>query len=236
VNWNNIGKQKKKIQTYWIDPKFSATERNFIKNALEITVERIQDRSVWQTVKDTYKFAYPKAETLSNSGVCDSIDSRRNLLFHQLFQISSSNGFNPNNQFPEILIHYRNIPPKKDTIGWVGYAYYDRVNVYWDFANSRWEQSGSFSIYLNEHYLQQAGIYKDVNYWAGTIGHEMLHNLGHQHPDSTDAKYQQYQINVLANTIRSFGQKFEATAGDIEYPKHICNSKSTGEQTPSDSR
>jgi hypothetical protein len=234
VDWKNIGQKaikKKKAQKYWIDPKFKATERAFIKKALETAVERIQDKEVWQTVKSNYGFAYPKAKTIINSGICNNIEARRNLLFHQLYYLSSTDGINATSEFPEILIHYRNLPPKRGENGWVGYAYYNRVSIYWDDSTRRWEQSGSFSIYLNKYYLDKQGIYKDVNYWAGTIGHEMLHNLGHQHPDASSAKYQEYQINVLANAIRSFGQTFEATASGLEYPKHVCLSKSNGEQT-----
>ena len=90
-----------------------------------------------------------------------------------------------------------------------------------------------FEIYLNQHFLQKTGIYKNENYWAGTIAHEMLHNLGHQHPNASDSKYNQFQINVLANAVRSFG--FAATAGDIvEYPIHTCKSKASGDATAGD--
>lgn len=229
ANWSVINVQKKKTPDYWIDEKFTAAEREFIKNALETAVDRIQEKDIWQEVSKTYGFAHPLADTISSSGFCNSIDIQRNLLFHQLSYLSKTTRKDSQEKFPKIYIYYDNIEPKEGELGWVGYAYYNKVKISWNEEKSDWEREGDFELYLNKFFLKQDGIYKNPDYWAGTIAHEMLHNLGHQHPDALDDTYNKFQINVLANVIRNFG--FEATAGDTVYPKHICNMKSTGEST-----
>ncbi len=231
ANWNTIKTAKKKTPDYWIDPKFTAAEQEFIKKSLVVAVERIQEKEIWQEVSKTYGFAHPKSDTIFDSGFCNSIDIQRNLLFHQLYYLSVSSQKTGPETFPKIYIYHENIAPTEDDLGWVGYAYYNKVKIFWDSQKNNWEREGDFQLYLNRYYLNADGIYKNENYWAGTIVHEMLHNLGHQHPDISDAKYNQFQINVLANIIRNFG--FAATAGDMKFPTHTCRSKSTGEGTAS---
>lgn len=227
ANWSVAKVYSKKKPKYWIDPKFTSTERLFIENALKIAVDRIQEKSIWQTVRSNYGFANPKRATISNAGFCNNLNVRRNLLFHQLYTLTSTNRENARRQFPQIFIYHSNTPPKRGRAGWVGYAYYNKVSIYWDFQTQRWERSGNFQMYLNQHFLKKYGIYKSVDYWAGTIAHEMLHNLGHQHPDASNKQYQSYQINVLANAVRDFG-RVESAGDAIKYPVHTCRLKSTG--------
>lgn len=60
---------------------------------------------------------------------------------------------------------------------------------------------GTFRIKLNHYNLGSASHArgKDVNYWAGVIAHELLHNLGHTHPHG---KYHQLFIREYQNAIR----------------------------------
>lgn len=227
ANWSVAKVYSKKKPKYWIDPKFTRSERIFIEKALKIAVDRFQEKSIWQTVRSSYGFANPKNETITNAGFCNNINIRRNLLFHQLYSLSATNPENAKREFPNIYIYHSNTPPKRGTPGWVGYAYYNKVSVYWNFQTRRWERSGNFQLYLNQFFLQKSGIYKSEDYWAGTIAHEMLHNLGHQHPDASNKKYQSFQINVLANAVRDFG-RVESAGEIIKYPVHTCRLKSTG--------
>ncbi|NNF00124.1 MAG: hypothetical protein HKN25_13970 [Pyrinomonadaceae bacterium] len=224
-NWQLSKISRKKTPAYWIDPGFSTAEQKFVKEALSKAVRRIQKKSIWREVNSSYRFAYPKNKTIANSGLCNNLSVKRNLLFHQLNFISSES----TGQFPKIYIYRRNIAPKKGSTGWLGYAYYDRVSVFWDYASRRWRRSGNFQLYLNQHFLRRNGIYKSSDFWAGTIAHEMLHNLGHQHPNAKDKRYRTFQINVMADAIRRYGPA--ATAGEIEYPVHQCRLKAAGEAT-----
>jgi hypothetical protein len=67
--------------------------------------------------------------------------------------------------------------------------------------------SGEFKVYLNRWYLNATSdkVYRDRNAWAGLLFHEMLHNLGHKHPDASDPGYSRYQINLAQVALSSNG-------------------------------
>ena len=232
ADWEKAVVQRKKNPVYQIDSRFTVEERAFVERTVKIAVDRIQEKSIWEDVSNAYSFAYPKSVAVTKAGFCNSKEIRQNLLFHQLHYLATARENYSQDAFPKINIYYKNEPPKKGETGWVGYAFYNRVSVYWDFAAQNWKRRGDFQLYLNQHFLQQSGIYKNENYWAGTIVHEMMHNLGHQHPNAGSERYNQYQINLLANAVRNFGRT--ESAGDIVYPTHNCRLKSTGTETAGD--
>jgi hypothetical protein len=223
VNWNVKAVQKTRKYRYKIDPKFSQRQENFIREALKIAVERMQDKSVWQEVKNTYGFAYPTPKSIRNAGFCNSLNIRRNILFHQLYYISVPEGNRLNTtKLPDVQIYYKDEAPPEGKIGWLGKAPYDVVNIYWSNARNRWQKSGHFKISINAHYLFKNEMYSSSEYWAGILVHEMLHNLGHRHPRSTHPDYRKYQINVMASAIQNYGQDSAgpATSG---YPVYACS-------------
>lgn len=233
ADWTAAGSLRKKAPDFRIDPKFTAAERAFIRKAVVTAVDRIQDREIWRQASESYAFAHPKAEAIHSAGFCNSADVQRNLLFHQLFHLANPSAPGTPGRFPRITIQHSNTPPGKDRPGWVGYAYYNKVRIYWNYEKDNWDREGDFQLYLNQYYLRQDGIYQSEDYWAGTVVHEMLHNLGHQHPDVTDATYGSFQINVLADIVRRQG--FDASAGDVGFPVHTCRSVSSGDATAQDS-
>jgi hypothetical protein len=62
--------------------------------------------------------------------------------------------------------------------------------------------SGHFEVYLNFKSLGGSGLNSDPWTWASTIAHEMLHNLGHRHPESAnDPTYERRQINAFTSAL-----------------------------------
>jgi hypothetical protein len=77
---------------------------------------------------------------------------------------------------------------------------YNTVTVEGDAKN--YEVSGHFAVYLNFRYLGASGLNSDPWIWAATIAHEMLHNLGHMHPENVnDPKYERRQINAFTAAL-----------------------------------
>ena len=74
------------------------------------------------------------------------------------------------------------------------------VTVVWNGPN--WPQPrGRFRVRLNRYHLATPGSGSNLNAWAGTIAHEMLHNLGHLH-DVGDYGIST-QINAYAYAVSS---------------------------------
>jgi hypothetical protein len=197
-----------------IDSRFNETERNLIERALRIAVSRIQKKSNWERVRELYGYAWVTRGTLDSTGLCDEVDVMRNLLFHQLYWLSMPNGENDTSQpFPDIYIRMGYEPSREGYSGWVARAPYNTVNLYWDWRFGEWRLSddSKFDITLNNYHLATGGIYSDPEYWAGTIAHEMGHNLGHQHPSPSDPNYSKYQINILDEVIQNDGHSLKGS-------------------------
>ena len=196
----------------WIDPRFSQEERRLIDDALRLAVSRLQRKRTWEQVEELYKYASVTRNSLNSSSLCDEADVRRNLLFHQLYYLSLPNGARDvEPAFPDIYIYYGYEPRQSGEKGWLGRAPYDTVQIYWDGEAEEWRQKGSFKITLNNYFVAAGGRYSEASDWAGTIAHEMLHNLGHRHPDSSDPNYSRYQINVLDAVVQNDGEDYKGS-------------------------
>jgi len=88
---------------------------------------------------------------------------------------------------------------------------YDTVKIYWAGQGWRATSDSKFVITLNKYYVAGPGIWSDADYWAGTIAHEMMHNLGHRHPDISDPDYKKYQINVVDEVIQNDGYDYKGS-------------------------
>lgn len=211
VDWEKKGTESNSYRR-WIDPGFNDAERDLIEKALRIAVSRIQKKSNWEEVKDLYSYAWVTSGVLTSAGLCDEADVRRNLLFHQLYWLSAPNGKNDTTPaFPDIYIRKGYEKPPEGYLGWVARAPYDTVDIFWDWNISEWRLSddSKFDITLNNYFVNAGGIYSNPEYWAGTIAHEMGHNLGHRHPAPSDPNYAKYQINVLDEVIQNDGQSLK---------------------------
>jgi hypothetical protein len=213
VDWEKKGTESNSYRR-WIDPGFNDAERDLIEKSLRIAVSRIQKKSNWEEVKDLYSYAWVTSDILTSAGLCDEADVRRNLLFHQLYWLSAPNGKNDTAPpFPDIYIRKGYEKTPEGYSGWVARAPYDTVNIFWDWNINEWRlrDDSKFDITLNNYFVNAGGIYSDPEYWAGTIAHEMGHNLGHRHPDPSDPNYAKYQINVLDEVIQNDGQSLKGS-------------------------
>lgn len=193
-----------------IDNRFGVTERRILTQACQLAVERMQSREVRDKVYQLSGFSYLSDSVISRSHATATRESRWNLLWRQLSTLSSPNGDSDTEPpFPNIYILYASDAPRSGQLGWLGRAYLDLVTVYWDSSEKEWKQKGSFVITINDYFVARGQRYSDPNDWAGTIAHEMLHNLGHRHPDSTDPDYNKYQINVLDVLVQNYGSDFK---------------------------
>jgi hypothetical protein len=207
VDWHKKGTGSNTYR-HSIDRSFNEAERELIEDALRIAVKRIQEKRTWESIQARNGYASVTYDSIALSGLCDNTNIRRNLLFHQLYWLSVPNGKNDTAQpFPDIYIRRG----YEADGGWVAKAPYDTVRIFWDRENTEWRLSddSKFVITLNNYYVAAHGIYSDPNYWAGTIAHEMLHNLGHRHPDATDPNYEKYQINLLDEVIQGVGYSYK---------------------------
>jgi hypothetical protein len=211
VDWETKGPGSNSYRR-WIDPEFNSAEKDLIEKALRIAVIRMQKKSNWEQIKDLYTYAWITSDSLASSGLCDMADLRRNLLFNQLYWLSVPNGKNDTAPpFPDIYVRKGYEQTPKGYSGWVARGPYDTVKIFWDWDIKEWRLSDDsrFEIILNNYFVNAGGVYSDPDYWAGTIAHEMGHNLGHRHPDASDPNYAKYQINVMDQVIQNDGQSFK---------------------------
>lgn len=81
---------------------------------------------------------------------------------------------------------------------------------------------GDFSIALNSWYLGGGEPYSDPNYWAGTIAHEMLHNLGHLHAENRGAAdYSRCQLIAHERALYYDGKYRRG----LERPAIVCGGR-----------
>jgi hypothetical protein len=133
MNWHN---KETGVNSYrrWIDPKFSQKERDLIEQALGLAVNRLQEKRNWEEIQERYRYSWVTSDIISSSRVCDELDVRVNLLFHQLYWLSLPNASNETTTpaFPDIYISkgYEETPDGET--GWVASAPYDTVKIYWN--------------------------------------------------------------------------------------------------------
>jgi hypothetical protein len=107
----------------------------------------------------------------------------RDILWYQLGSLRQTR------KRPELSI-WAQYEPNLNAYGW---ANYNKVNV--KFSKEGFVTDGDFVIALNTRFLGGGGFYSDPYIWAGTIAHEMLHNLGHGHlPNRNDPAYDRCQL------------------------------------------
>lgn len=221
LNWRN---KQSNVNSYrrWIDPRFTQVERNLIEEALRIAVRRIQQKRNWDEIQERYSYAWVTTNSLSQSGLCSEADVRRNLLFHQLYWLSLPNGENDTSPaFPDIYIHRGYEERAPGYRGWLARARYDTVRIYWDGDSWRSTGDSKFVMTLNNYFVAGPGVYSSAEGWAGTIAHEMLHNLGHRHPDIDDPNYEKYQINVVDEVIQNDGYSYKGSRPTL-LSLHTC--------------
>lgn len=110
--------------------------------------------------------------------------------------------------------------PESNAVGW---ANTDLVRV--KFKPETHTVEGEFKIHLNAQFLGGAGHHSDPYYWAGTIAHEMLHNLGHLHvADRESPQYDRCQLIAHERAVYYNGQYRRG----LERPRVLCGGRWPG--------
>jgi hypothetical protein len=176
---------------YSLDTNFNATEKAIIQGALDRVAHRFLDPRMFDHARLQYRHWSAAApgytlRTASDFETWFTQVQRRALL---------------ERGFPVVRI--RGV---YDAAGsWTGRATLNKVltQYRWDVRAGRSVAyvSGQFEITLNTAKLGNASLWygRDVDYWAGTIAHEMLHNLGHHHPENV---YDGLFIRAYENAVR----------------------------------
>ena len=169
-------------------------EETLLRKAMNVLSARFQDRRVWQNVYDLGPRYYIAGNVMENSNLIDNEENCRNLLWHQVHILSLPNS--PGNDEPPFPHVHLNAYHEESEV--LGRAALNEVTIKYA-GNNTYRQLGEFKVDLNRYQLGAGGEGSDPEWWAGTIAHEMLHNLGHKHEenDYTD----EWQINVFKSAV-----------------------------------
>ena len=191
---------------YYLDTDFTMAERELLESALHILYRRLF-KFPYDLLEGGFKTAGVSIDADYWQRARDNIASDARLaqrhLVTQQFTRLIGHVFTHGNKFPSIHID----------------AYLDAE----DYAVARASvgvvllsagpdgltaEPGLFRLRINRYYLLATSRpeYRDSAYWAGVIMHEMLHNLGHMHPEGSDPQYHMYQMTCLEYLLRADGQ------------------------------
>lgn len=164
-----------------VDTTFSATQKKIIEKSFEILLQRASAHHIIQCAfKSSYKnMPYSKAYLVSQ--------------IEEALSISTVNGIS----IPA-FVFVAKFDGDDESVG-LGY-----VNLFYDTDNPFPGQLYRHYLHfaLNIDYLgkQKNYVYAhDFDYWAGVMGHEMLHNLGYIHPDGANGTFIQAYGHCIQN-------------------------------------
>lgn len=151
---------------------FNTTEATIINQAVSLVANRMLDGRMFLWTRARYRRWYA---TVPGRNFRSTAEFEAWFVRIQLAALSALG-------FPGMTIRSRYDPRGS----WVGEAHVNRVRTEYFVVNGRNRPSvtGAFDITLNTGLLGNAQYHAGRNpaYWAGVITHEMLHNLGHEHP------------------------------------------------------
>ncbi len=183
----------------WNASEDSKNRKQIIDQAMQYIWRRLLDVEIARNVYSLDNVLYGQADDLWQITNLDAYYDnlgRRDVLWHQLRSLRQ--WYQTENAIymkPKLLIHSYEREENA-----VARAHYNTVKVVYDSTGFR--VTGDFSVFVNFHYLGSAGCFSDPLYWASTIAHEMLHNLGHDHDESPqDPYYQRRQMIVFENAF-----------------------------------
>lgn len=183
---------------------FTSGQQSILKKAVDIAVSRIQERDVWLNTYSQARYALVTTYAFRESHLLSTDENSWNLLWRQLYYLSLPNDADDTTPaFPDIHIRGQYAPPEMGKRGWLGHAPLNKVSIV--MTNGAVRQTGEFELTLNTYYLGRSEFYSDPNEWAATIAHEMLHNLGHRHDDSS-VDYESLQIIALDRAVKANGR------------------------------
>lgn len=187
---------------YSYSSAFNDTEARVIRGAVNVVAKRMLDPRMFSNAKRVYRrwYANIPGRRIGSTAEFEAWFTRVQL------PILLEGGF------PRLRINAQYVP----RADWVGRAPVGTVKTVFGAAPpqfgltggaSQWRPpvtEGSFEITLNKAYLGERdySLGRDEAYWAGVIAHEMLHNLGHTHPEGV---YDGVFIRDYQNAIRHNG-------------------------------
>lgn len=198
---------------------FTRDERRLLEEAMAIFYRRFLSDEVLHA-DDNCCFERARINVGDNFPFQDfndfNLPSDRWLLLIQLNLLQTKVLGSGKVKFPKVRLNYQNVPEGK----YLAQAYVGVMRV----ATGHDGFAGKFELDVNAWYLhnaRQADLSNPI-YWAGVIAHELLHNLGHSHPQGrADADYYKTQLVVYEHALRANGQY---TFGDEKTPV-LCRRK-----------
>lgn len=198
---------------YSIERGFYHMQLPIIKSALGVVAARFLDPRMFRNAKQHYRRWYMGNHLgFYNSAHFEAWFTRTQIAVLQ------------QRGFPPIRVRPR-YDSRRNSNGsyWAGRAAVGIVNTYWN-TSSGWYvplTSGTFDITLNSYLVGNSRVLSsfgaNVNYWAGVIAHEMLHNLGHTHPNGV---YDQVFIREYENALIYNGRYSRGRSRSC--PSHVC--------------
>jgi len=210
----------------WIDPGFTQSERALLKRAVDIVYQRflhtkVEFNYLTQTIIDP---ALVRAQIRRNNGrIPRDLRPIRAAYQNKSSVWPSAFGRFTDQQHPSMLgFMQRNLMRSSLTKEIlfpaieIRAAHADEDDPKWGNAHA-WAPVGSFDfdaflkgrhcqfeLTVNRYYLgaRSKREYTDPNFWASTIVHEMMHNLGHRHPYPVDhPTYRLMEMNIFARCV-----------------------------------
>jgi len=186
----------------FFEEAFTDDQETFFRSAIQVAYQRLfADREVFACIFKVAKFEPVDETTIKEfhgenwlaSGKL--FTAQRDVFFKMVQQ---------NQRLPSISLLWSS---DADSFAY-GYAHYGKVRTEHlkDIDKLTWK--GTFEVKLN---VAKLDVNKDIDSWAGLIGHEMLHNLMHAHPNPKDvgletAYSRDYLINAAQDCIASKGR------------------------------
>lgn len=182
-----------------IDPSFSEEQSKLVKEATRIFVERALSKRV--------------VDCAFNNASKDRPESREDIetkLHSALAPMNISGVFVPSFAF---IARYWD-DARSVGIGYVG-LYFDTDEPMASFSNRHY-----LHIALNSDHLGTGKSYRfanDLDYWAGVLGHEFLHNLGFQHPSGYSGSF----IQEYGHCVQNNGAEEQIISGSEIFDKEV---------------
>jgi hypothetical protein len=194
LNFQSLTSCNNRKINYEIHHGFTSDEEILIRDALQIIDDRLFKpeilENMYQICGTSCQFLGPRVWSRSQLRFNNNYHGTHDLLRFQLMclKLKGENG-----QFP--TIHIYPIYEKTDTQSEATVGCISCIS-----HGSTFSIEGKFTVKLNRYNLN-ASDKNPANriYWAGTIVHEMLHNLGHKHKDNDYSN--QWQINIFENSF-----------------------------------
>jgi hypothetical protein len=190
----------------FVDPQFSVEQKNVLREAATVLCSR-NIRDIFNSAYAISKKDKPKPVSKKDQPQMDELKRAFLSRTDEFMCLKGQKFFFPfhkRGSFSKLHISYLKGRSDAVGLGWLG-----TVKPIWNGA-----AHNEFSIAINTDFLcnDEYFLSKDADYWAGVIAHEMLHNLGFEHPTGYDGNF----MTEFGNMVWKNGKtvEIERTAGE----------------------